>query len=109
MQSRTMNALPAGSMRWGSFDPRPVTVTSCHGDGQDGSEEPVVRPPPVHQPGMGRSMKIRSTMMRFAGAGMIAVAVVPWLGGGSASAAVNVYVAAKWDGTNSATSTVSQA
>ena len=54
-------------------------------------------------------MKLRSTMMRLAGAGMIAVAVVPWLGGGSASAAVNVYVAAKWNGTNSATSTVSQA
>jgi hypothetical protein len=54
-------------------------------------------------------MKLRSTMMRLAGAGMIAVAVVPWLGGGSASAAVNVYVAAKWNGTDSATSNVSQA
>jgi hypothetical protein len=54
-------------------------------------------------------MKIRSMMMRCAGAGMIAVAVVPWLGGGSASAAVNVYVAAKWNGTDSATSNVSQA
>jgi hypothetical protein len=54
-------------------------------------------------------MKLRSTMMRLAGAGMIAVAVVPWLGGASASAAVTVYVDAKWDGTNSATSTVSQA
>jgi hypothetical protein len=54
-------------------------------------------------------MKIRSMMMRCAGAGIIAVAVVPWLGGGSASAAVNVYVAAKWNGTDSATSNVSQA
>ncbi len=54
-------------------------------------------------------MKIRSTMMRLAGAGMIAVAVVPWLGGASASAAVTVYVDAKWNGTDSATSTVTQA
>ena len=54
-------------------------------------------------------MKLRSTMMRLAGAGMIAVAVVPWLGGAAASAAVTVYVDAKWDGTSSATSTVSQA
>ncbi len=54
-------------------------------------------------------MKLRSTMMRLAGAGMIAVAVVPWLGGGSASAAVTVYVDAKWNGTDSATSTVTQA
>jgi hypothetical protein len=54
-------------------------------------------------------MKIRSMMMRCAGAGMIAMAVVPWLGAGSASAAVNVYVAAKWDGTDSATSNVSRA
>jgi len=54
-------------------------------------------------------MKFRSTMMRLAGAGMIAVAVAPWLGGASASAAVNVYVDAKWNGTDSATSTVSQA
>jgi hypothetical protein len=54
-------------------------------------------------------MRIRTTMMRLAGAGMIAVAVVPWLGGAAASAAVTVYVDAKWDGTDSATSNVSQA
>lgn len=48
-------------------------------------------------------------LMRAAGAAMVAVAVAPWLGGGSASAAVTVYLDAKWDGTSSATSTVSQA
>jgi outer membrane lipoprotein-sorting protein len=54
-------------------------------------------------------MNVKNTALRLAGAAMIAVALAPWVGGAAANAAVNVYLDAKWNGTNSATSTVTQA
>ena len=54
-------------------------------------------------------MKVKNTALRLAGAAMIAVALAPWVGGAAANAAVTVYLDAKWNGTNSATSTVVQA
>jgi hypothetical protein len=54
-------------------------------------------------------MNVKNTALRLAGAAMIAVALAPWVGGAAANAAVTVNLDDKWIGTNSATSTVSQA
>src|SRR4051812_5108941 len=50
-------------------------------------------------------MQVRKAVLRAAGVAMVAFAVVPWIGAGSASAAGIAYVDNKWDGTNSATNT----
>jgi hypothetical protein len=50
-------------------------------------------------------MQVRKAVLRAAGAAMVACAIAPWIGAGSASASVTVFVADKWDGTNSATNT----
>jgi hypothetical protein len=54
-------------------------------------------------------MQIKNTALRLAGVAMIAVALAPWVGGAAANAAVTVYLAEKWNDTNSATADVSQA
>jgi hypothetical protein len=54
-------------------------------------------------------MNVKNTALRLAGAAMVAVALAPWVGGAAANAAVTVYLDKKWTGTDSATSTVSQA
>ena len=51
-------------------------------------------------------MKVKNTALRLAGAAMIAVALAPWVGGGAASAAAPVYLDAKSERHDSATSTV---
>ena len=48
-------------------------------------------------------MQVRKAVLRAAGAAMVACAIAPWIGAGSASAAGIAYVDNKWDGTNSAT------
>jgi hypothetical protein len=50
-------------------------------------------------------MQVRKAVLRAAGAAMVICAVAPWIGAGSASASVTVFVAAKWNGTDSATTT----
>ena len=54
-------------------------------------------------------MNVKNTALRLAGAAMVAVALAPWVGGAAANAAVTVYLDQKWTGTDSATSTVTQA
>jgi hypothetical protein len=54
-------------------------------------------------------MNVKNTALRLAGAAMIAVALAPWVGGAAANAAVTVYLDKKWTGTDSETSTVTQA
>jgi outer membrane lipoprotein-sorting protein len=54
-------------------------------------------------------MNVKNSALRLAGAAMIAVALAPWVGGAAANAAVIVNLDDKWIGTNSATSTVTQA
>jgi hypothetical protein len=51
-------------------------------------------------------MQVRKAVLRAAGAAMVACAIAPWIGAGSASAAGIAYVDPKWGadgGTNSAT------
>jgi hypothetical protein len=54
-------------------------------------------------------MNVKNTALRLAGAAMVAVALAPWVGGAAANAAVTVYLDQKWTGTDSETSTVTQA
>src|SRR3954447_18771862 len=103
-----IRGLPSAA-RWGSFDPRPRTVTFCPGDGRDGRGEPVVRPSPEASTRECSTMNVKNTALRLAGAAMVAVALAPWVGGAAANAAVTVYLDQKWTGTDSATSTVLQA
>jgi hypothetical protein len=51
-------------------------------------------------------MQVRKAVLRAAGAAMVACAIAPWIGAGSASASVTVFVDSKWNGENSATSQV---
>jgi hypothetical protein len=48
-------------------------------------------------------MQVRKAVLRAAGAAMVACAIAPWIGAGSASASVTVFVDSKWNGENSAT------
>ena len=54
-------------------------------------------------------MKTKSTAVRLFGGLLMAVALLPWLGGTAAQAAVTVHVDTKWIGTSSTTAGVNHA
>jgi hypothetical protein len=54
-------------------------------------------------------MSYGRSVSRITGGALLAAALVPWALAGTASAAVTVYVDAKWDGTNSATVDITHA
>src|SRR6186997_1769634 len=94
--------------RWGSVDARPVRDghQSCSGGagwsrGASGETDPCTD---VTQ-GVG-PMKTKSTAIRLLGGLLMAVALLPWLGGTAAQAAVTVHVDKKWIGTSPASAGV---
>ena len=54
-------------------------------------------------------MKRKTTAVRLVGGLLMAVALLPWVGGTAAQAAVNVHVDKKWIGTSGTDATVSRA